>query len=143
MRSFLREAIDFGLGNPGLSISICGPHRQSALFTVNHTCSDYELENVIQYSRRDFILIAHMFNKKALELEPDKSAEPSQSLSRREPETPTSLSLVYSRAQAANTLGISEQTLHAYAENARYKLGALNTIHAVAAAAISRGLIVF
>ncbi|MGA0228830.1 MAG: LuxR family transcriptional regulator, partial [Paracoccaceae bacterium] len=40
------------------------------------------------------------------------------------------------------TMGISEHTLRAYAESARYKLGAVNTIHAVAAA-ISRGLIVF
>ena len=87
-------------------------------------------------------MIAHMFNKKALELEPDKSAEPAQSLSPRETETLTLLSLGYSRAQAANTMGISEHTLRAYAESARYKLGAVNTIHAVAAI-ISRGLIFF
>jgi len=141
-RSFLREAIDFGLGNQGLSIPIRGPHGQYALFTVNHTCSDDEWEKIIQYARRDFILIAHMFNKKALELEPDKSAEPAQSLSPRETETLTLLSLGYSRAQAANTMGISEHTLRAYAESARYKLGAVNTIHAVAAA-ISLGFIVF
>ena len=109
-RSFLREAIDFGLGNQGLSIPIRGPHGQYAPFTVNHACSDDEWEKIIQDGRRDFILIAHMFNKKALELEPDKSAEPAQSLSPRETETLTLLSLGYSRAQAANTMGISEHT---------------------------------
>ncbi|KEJ89760.1 hypothetical protein DSW25_05935 [Sulfitobacter donghicola DSW-25 = KCTC 12864 = JCM 14565] len=47
----------------------------------------------------------------------------------------------YSRAQVANSLAISEHTLRVYIESARFKLGALNTTHAVARA-LSRGLIV-
>lgn len=53
----------------------------------------------------------------------------------------TLLAMGYSRAQVANSLSISEHTLRAYIESARLKLGASNTIHAVARA-ISRGLII-
>ena len=41
----------------------------------------------------------------------------------------------------AEKLGISEHTLRVYIESARFKLGALNTTHAVARAMI-RGMIV-
>jgi DNA-binding CsgD family transcriptional regulator len=41
----------------------------------------------------------------------------------------------------AQTLSISEHTLRVYIEGARMKLGATNTVHAVARA-ISQGLIV-
>jgi len=47
----------------------------------------------------------------------------------------------YGRGQVAEMLQISEHTLRAYIESARFKLGALNTTHAVARA-ISEGLIV-
>jgi DNA-binding CsgD family transcriptional regulator len=44
------------------------------------------------------------------------------------------------RAQAAEGLNISEHTFRAYVEGARFKLGALNTTHAVARA-IALGLV--
>lgn len=47
----------------------------------------------------------------------------------------------YSRGQVADLLNISEHTLRAYIESARFKLGALNTTHAVARAT-SEGLII-
>lgn len=53
----------------------------------------------------------------------------------------TMLAIGLSRAQAADKLSISEHTLRVYVESARFKLGALNTTHAVARA-LSRGLIV-
>ena len=53
----------------------------------------------------------------------------------------TFLAMGYSRAQVGNTLSISEHTLRAYIESARFKLGALNTTHAVARA-MAHGLIV-
>lgn len=87
------------------------------------------------------ILIAHYFNEKALELEPDRQPEQQQALSPREIDAMTLLAIGYSRAQVANSLSISEHTLRVYIESARYKLGALNTTHAVARA-MSRGLIV-
>ena len=74
-------------------------------------------------------------------MEPDKAPDQNQALSPREVDAMTLLAMGYSRAQTAETLSISEHTLRVYIESARFKLGALNTTHAVARA-MSRGLIV-
>lgn len=140
-RAFQAEAIDHGVGNQGFSVPIRGPNGQFALFTVSHSCDDTTWETWTEAHRRDLILIAHMFNEKALELEPDRTPEQSQALSPREVDAMTLLAMGYSRAQVADTLSISEHTLRVYIESARFKLGAMNTTHAVARA-IGRGLIV-
>jgi DNA-binding CsgD family transcriptional regulator len=87
------------------------------------------------------ILVAHAFNRKALELEPGRIPERAQALSPREVDAMTLLAMGYNRAQVAQTLSISEHTVRVYIESARFKLGAMNTTHAVARA-LSRGLIV-
>ena len=93
-----------------------------------------------KYSR-DLILLAHYFNRKALDFEPTRAPEQSRTLSPREVDAMTLIAMGYSRAQVAETLSISEHTLRVYIESARFKLGALNTTHAIARA-MSRGLIV-
>ena len=140
-RAFQRESIEYGLGNQGFSVPIRGPNGQFALFTVNHTCDDATWEAFTEKHRRDLILIAHYFNQKALEFEPNRAPESAQALSPREVDAMTLLAVGYSRAQVADTLAISEHTLRVYIESARFKLGAMNTTHAVARA-LSRGLIV-
>ncbi|WP_299690171.1 autoinducer binding domain-containing protein [uncultured Tateyamaria sp.] len=140
-RAFQAEAIAYGVGNQGFSVPIRGPNGQFALFTISHSCNDDTWANWTETHRRDLILIAHDFNQKALELEPDRTPEQSQALSPREVDAMTLLAMGYSRAQVADTLSISEHTLRVYIESARFKLGALNTTHAVARA-MSRGLIV-
>ena len=67
--------------------------------------------------------------------------EPVKPLSGREVDVLTLLAMGYSRGQVAQSLTISEHTLRAYVEGARFKLGASNTMHAVARA-VSEGLIV-
>ncbi|MFK7744928.1 MAG: autoinducer binding domain-containing protein [Roseobacter sp.] len=140
-RAFQAESIKFGIGNQGYSIPIRGPNGQFALFTVNNTCEDEEWSAFTEQHRRELILIAHYFNQKALEFEPNKTPEQSQALSPREIDAMTLLAIGYNRAQVAETLSISEHTLRVYIESARFKLGATNTTHAVARA-LSRGLIV-
>ncbi len=140
-RAFLRDAIEHGVGNQGFSIPIRGPNGQFALFTLSHNCDDDTWEAFTEDNRRDLILVAHYFNQKALELEPGRTPEAAQPLSPREIEAMTLLAVGYNRAQAADTLSISEHTLRVYVESARFKLGAMNTTHAVARA-LSRGLIV-
>jgi DNA-binding CsgD family transcriptional regulator len=140
-RAFQAEAIEYGVGNQGFSVPIRGPNGQFALFTASHSCDDATWEAFAEKYRRDLILIAHYFNQKALEFEPDRAPEKSQALSPRELDAMTLLAIGYSRAQIAETLSISEHTLRVYVESARFKLGAMNTIHAVARA-LSRGLIV-
>ncbi|MAB08082.1 MAG: LuxR family transcriptional regulator [Rhodobacteraceae bacterium] len=140
-RAFQQDAIAHGVGNQGYSIPVRGPNGQFAMFTVSHNSDDESWAAFTEANRRELILVAHYFNKKALELEPGRAPEPAQPLSPREVEGLTLLAVGYSRAQAAETLGISEHTLRVYIESARFKLGAMNTTHAVARA-LSRGLIV-
>ena len=140
-RAFQAEAIEYGVGNQGYSVPIRGPNGQFALFTVSHHCDDEAWARFTGKHRRDLILLAHAFNQKALEFEPVKVATPSQPLSPREVDAITLLAIGYSRAQVADTLTISEHTLRTYIESARFKLGAMNTVHTVARA-LSRGLIV-
>lgn len=140
-RAFLKEAIDYGVGNQGYSVPIRGPNGQFALYTSNHNCSDEDWAHFIENNSRDLILIGHYFNRKALEFEPGRQPDPAQPLSPREVDAMTMLALGYNRAQVANSLSISEHTLRVYIESARFKLGALNTTHAVARA-LTRGLIV-
>lgn len=140
-QAFYRDAIAYGLGNQGCSIPIHGPSGQFALFTANDSCSDLEWATFIDANLRDLILIAHDFNKKALEFEQGNEQSPAAALSPRELSAMTLLAKGMSRAQAAQELQISEHTLRVYIETARHKLGALNTTHAVARA-LSSGLIV-
>jgi DNA-binding CsgD family transcriptional regulator len=140
-RQFQAEAIEYGVGNQGFSVPIRGPNGQFALFSVNHSIDDDQWAEFTELHRREMILIAHAFNQKALDLEPDRAPEASQALSPREIDAMTFLGMGYSRAQIAQTLSISEHTVRVYIESARFKLGATNTTHAVARA-ISRGLIV-
>lgn len=140
-RAFFADAIAHGVGNQGFSMPIHGPTGQFALFTANHNCPDPEWERFIAAHKRDLILIAHDFNRKALELERGPNPAPAAGLSPRELAAMTLLAKGLNRAQAAEELNISEHTLRVYIEAARHKLGALNTTHAVARA-LSAGLIV-
>lgn len=139
-RAFMKDAIDHGIGNQGYSIPIRGPQGQFALFTVSHNCDDKTWADFTEAHRRDLILVAHTFNQKALELAVGRRPEPTRALSPRELDTLTYLAMGYGRGQVADMLSISEHTLRAYIESARFKLGAMNTVHAVARA-IAEGLI--
>ncbi len=140
-RAFLQEALEYGVGNQGYTIPIRGPNGQFALFTVNHNCDDESWAEFIAENGRDLMIVAHEFNRKALEFETDNTVQKVPTLSPRELSAMTYLAKGYSRAQAAQELQISEHTLRVYIEAARHKLGAINTTHAVARA-LSAGIIV-
>ncbi len=141
VQSFRRDAVAHGVGSQGYSVPLRGPNGQFALFTVNNNCGDADWERFTRTFQRELILIAHFFNQKALDFEPERAPNRSQPLSPRELDALTLLALGYGRAKVADTLSISEHTLRVYIESARYKLGAINTVHAVARA-LSHGLIV-
>lgn len=140
-RNFMVEALDAGIGNQGLSVPIRGPSGQFALFTVSDRRSDGAWERYTGTHLRDLILIAHFVNQKALELERGTDKVVAANLSPRETDALTLLAMGLSRAQASDTLSISEHTLRVYIESARFKLGAQNTVHAVARA-LTLGLII-
>lgn len=139
-RSFLQEAIEYGVGNQGYTIPVRGPAGQFALFTMSDHTDDETWAAFIARHQRDLILVAHEFNKKALDFESGADlAVPA--LSPRELTAMTYIAKGMNRAKAAEAMNISEHTLRVYIEAARHKLGALNTTHAVARA-LSKGLIV-
>lgn len=139
--SFRAEAVAAGVGNQGYSVPIRGPRGQFALFSLSDTTDDATWADFTEKNRRDLVNIAHTFNQKALEFEVRRLPEPLKPLSGREIDVLTYLAMGYSRGQVADTLAISEHTLRAYVESARFKLGATNTMHAVARAA-AEGMIV-
>lgn len=141
VRNFLGEAMDAGVGHQGFSIPIRGPSGQFALFTISDRRHDGAWEKYTETHVRDLILAAHFINQKALEIERGSDEMDLISLSPREIDALTMLAMGYNRAQAAESLSISEHTLRVYIESARFKLGASNTTHAVAKG-LSTGLVV-
>jgi DNA-binding CsgD family transcriptional regulator len=139
-RQFMHEAIDAGVGNQGFSIPIRGPSGQFALFTVSSKEQDEHWAKYTQDYTRAMILASHYVNQKALEIERGTDQAELVSLSPRETDALTMLALGYNRAQAAESLSISEHTLRVYIESARFKLSAMNTTHAVARA-MNQGLL--
>lgn len=140
-REFMRDAIAAGVGNQGWAVPIWGPQGEAALFVVNHTASDDEWATFIARWGRDILLVSHLMHQQAMRILNKQTEEPSTELSPREREALTQLSLGQSRAEVADALHISENTLRAYIDSARHKLGALNVTHAVALA-LARGIIV-
>lgn len=141
-RAFKLDAMEYGIGNQGFSIPIRGPNGQFALFTLSHHCDDDVWAAFTLQHQRDLILIAHFLNQKALEFEKNRVPEPVRHLSPREVDALTFLAMGYGRGQVAEMLSISEHTLRAYIESARFKLGATNTVHAVAKALIEGQIVI-
>ncbi len=139
-RDFLHEAVGAGVGNQGYSIPIRGPSGQFALFTVSSRDTDETWSKYTEEHTRALILASHYVNQKALEIENGTDQADIVNLSPRETDALTMLALGYSRAQAADSLSISEHTLRVYIESARFKLAAMNTTHAVARA-MNQGLL--
>lgn len=138
-RAVLGEGLAHGVGNQGVSLPIRGPSGQFALFTMNHRAGDDAWARFTHAHLDELVLAAHYVNERALALE-GAGHVLQQALSPRETDALSLLATGKSRAQTAERLKISEHTLRAYIESARFKLGALNTTHAVASA-LSRGLI--
>ena len=140
-RDFMKDAVAHGVGTQGLAIPLRGPNGQYALLSINDTRDDQDWDTFVRENRRDFMVIAHEFNRKGLEFEESGNDTTTTKLSPRELAALTYLARGLSRMQAAHQMKISEHTLRVYIESARHKLGALNTTHAVARA-LNNGLIV-
>jgi DNA-binding CsgD family transcriptional regulator len=132
---FREEANSFGVGNQGYTVPVRGPSGQFAIFTINKTCSRESWEKLLKENRTDFLLLAHYTHQRVLGLAGLESAHPTRPLSVREREALRLIASGLSRAQAAEKLGISENTFRVYIDSARHKLCALNVPHAIALAA--------
>jgi DNA-binding CsgD family transcriptional regulator len=140
-REFMREAQAAGVGNQGWTVPIWGPRGEFAFLAVNHRASDAEWAEFIRAKAKDILLVSHLVHQQVMRIVRDEVDPPNTDLSPREREALAQLSLGQSRAAVADALHISENTLRAYIDSARHKLGAANVTHAVALA-LARGLIV-
>ncbi|WP_308916038.1 helix-turn-helix transcriptional regulator [Jannaschia sp. LMIT008] len=138
-RVVMAESVAHGVGTQGYTVPMRGPGGQHAVLTMNATMSDDAWARFTGEVKNDMLLAAHYANEKIIALTTPAHAA-SQALSPRESDALTYLAKGQSRGQAAEQLKISEHTLRAYIESARFKLGAANVTHAVASA-LSRGLI--
>lgn len=139
-RKMMKEALAIGIGNQGWSIPIWGPAGEFAIFNVNHSASDEEWSRILDRHAKDFLLVSHLFHQQARRIINAEVSGPSTELSPREREALTLLSIGHNRAEVADSLKISENTLRAYIDSARHKLGAMNVTYAVALA-LARGVI--
>ena len=139
-RNFLNESIEFGIGKQGYTIPIRGPNGQAAIFAVNHNSKDDSWARFLGEHAHDFMLISHYFHQKVLTAANVTETIEGRELSPRELDVLKYLGIGLSRGKTAEKLAISEHTLRVYVDSARYKLGALNTTHAVAIA-LAQGVI--
>lgn len=139
-RTMLLDAVAGGVGNQGISIPVRGPNGELALFSLSHTSSDAYWLRFCETHMQVLMLAAHYLHQKARSIEYQGEKRIYTTLSPREVDALAYLGAGHSRAQVAEHLKISEHTLRVYIESARYKLGAANTVNAVARA-VSQGLI--
>ncbi len=131
-KRLLQDATDAGVGNQGLSVPARGPRGQFAVLTISDTASQEAWDRRVAEIRDEILYLSQFVNAKAVELYGKGRDVPVPVLSPREADALAQLALGKSRSQAADSLGISENTLRVYIEGARLKLGAKNTVHAVA-----------
>jgi DNA-binding CsgD family transcriptional regulator len=131
-KRLLHDATDAGVGNQGLSVPARGPRGQFAVLTISDTASADVWDRRVEQVRDEVLYLSQFVNAKAVELYGKDRDAPVPVLSPRESDALVQLALGRSRSQAADALGISEHTLRVYIEGARLKLGAKNTVHAVA-----------
>ena len=136
----MREALAAGLGNQGWSVPIWGPQGEFAIFTVNHNATDDANWAAFTAGERQghaADLAPRAPAGEADHQQRDRAADHRPVAARARGADRSSAS-AQSRAAVADALHISENTLRAYIDSARHKLGALNVTHAVALA-LARG----
>lgn len=137
---FFGEAQEFKIGPTGLTIPIRGRHGEFAILSVTSDISLHEWELTKHTYMRDLMLVAYFFHDWALKIEHVDQNDFLQCLSLREKDCLKWRALGKSDWDISQCLNISERTVKFHLENARHKLGVMNTTHAVAKA-LTLGLI--
>lgn len=135
---FFGEAAEHGVGSQGLSFPIRGVHGETALFSINSHMSDREWETLKRTFMRDFQIFAYHYHTHVLTVEGVKFEV--AELSVREVECLKWAAAGKTIWETAAILNIADTTVKFYLENARAKLGVVNTTQAVAKA-IQSGLL--
>lgn len=139
IRKFFGEAVDFGVGNQGLSFPIRGLYRETAVFSLAANLSSGEWQTYARHYMRDFQIIGHFIHNRMFEaLGVDTS--PGSPLLERELECLRWCAIGKTKWETGEILGISERTVKFHLDQARHKLNCMNVTHAVAKA-LAIGLI--
>lgn len=133
-RQLMAEAREAGLGTQGLTVPIRGTQGKFALFSVTSNAAPDQWRSYKEEHMRELLLMSHYIHHRSIEVLVGNEGYGGQELSPREQDVLRLLALGRSRAQASETLKISEHTFRVYVDTARHKLGAMNTVHAVSIA---------
>ncbi len=143
VQRFFSEAQDFDIGQQGLSFPIRGRMNEFALFSVTSDVSDIEWQKMRPTIVPQLLLIAHHFHHYALLNAGVEAPNYGAMLSQREKECLRWRASGKSDWDISQIMSISERTVKFHLENARAKLDALNTTHAVAKALATGAIALF
>jgi DNA-binding CsgD family transcriptional regulator len=135
------EASAAGVGRQGLTIPVRGPTNGLwALFTVTSDESDADWSSRRHELMRDLVHVAHYVHQRAYELHAEDAPIDLNAITKREIEALEWSAEGKSISDIAILMRISSETVKAHLDSARFKLQALNRVHAVSKA-IRGGLI--
>ena len=134
LQRFRSDAIEGGVGNQGLSLPIRGPGGEFALVTMSNQASDATWTRQVSEFSDFMVMTGHYLHEATRALAASPNSHVAEELSPRERDALSYLSKGMNRGTIADHLNISEHTLRVYVDSARRKLGAHNTLHAVACA---------
>jgi DNA-binding CsgD family transcriptional regulator len=134
VKRFFGESLDFGVGPSGISIPVRGRNREFALFSVASDLRGRDWDAMKRERMRDFMLLAYQFHTFALQAEGLEVNDFRDKLTLREKECLRWRAVGKSDWDISQIMSISERTVKFHLENARAKLGATNTTHAVSKA---------
>ncbi|MGE3770531.1 MAG: autoinducer binding domain-containing protein [Bdellovibrionales bacterium] len=133
------EGSEAGLRS-GATVPIHGPLAAKAIFSVANRMSDDEFSKLFKSYRHELHLIATYAHEKVISLGISKPISTTIELTPRELEVLTWMARGKSRWETGMILQAAESTIKTHLENARVKLDASNTTHAIAKSLI-HGLI--
>jgi len=129
------EAQDAGVGHQGLTFPVRGPENGLwALFSVTADDSDRDWRQRRRSLVADLLLVAHYVHQKAYDLHKSGEVLDLNCITRRETEALAWTAEGKTVVDIATLMKISPETVKAHLDSARYKLGALSRVHAVAKA---------
>lgn len=140
IRRMFGEAQEFDIGAQGISFPIRGRHGEFALFSINADARPAEWQMLKRVLIKEFMVISYYFHSWALKVERIDQNDYAEKLSEREKECLRWCAAGKTIWDTSAILGLSERTVRFHLENARFKLNALSTTHAVSKA-ISYGVI--
>lgn len=130
-KAILEEGKSAGLKSGG-TVPIHGPGTAKASFTVANDMPENEFSKLFILCRHEVHLMASYVHEKVIQLDLQKPLDSAIKLTMREIEILTWAAKGKSRWEIGVILNISEDTVRAHLENARKKVGASNTTHAIA-----------